>query len=83
LTGLILACVKSIEIDTFFGDKPVHLEVSQTMGTGEVYQVVINKFYNGRIWKTRDGWLHDLNSKTIFHGDDVQILIDLIRGEVD
>ena len=71
--------MREIVIDTFFGDKLVHLEISATMGAGEVFHVTVNKYYNGRAWKTSDGWQHDLNAKTILQGDDVQIIIDLIE----
>jgi hypothetical protein len=47
--------MKSIEIDTHFGDKPVHIEIGATMGAGEVFHVTVNKYYNGRVWKTNDG----------------------------
>ena len=44
----------SIEIDTDFGDKPTHIEISAPMGVaGAIYFVEINKYYNGRIWKNR------------------------------
>jgi hypothetical protein len=72
--------VKSIEIDTFFGDKPVHIEISAPMGAGgNTYHVNINKFYCGRVWKTHHGWQNDINPKSELTGDDVQILIDLIE----
>jgi len=32
-----------------------------------------------RVWKTLDGWRHDLNPKTILQGDDVAIIIGLIE----
>ncbi|HEV8505093.1 MAG TPA: hypothetical protein VGQ53_06840 [Chitinophagaceae bacterium] len=43
--------VKSIEIDTYFGDKPVHIEISATIGAGEFFHVTVNKYYNSRVWK--------------------------------
>lgn len=71
--------MNKIEVDTFFGGKQVHIEISAPMGAGNCFQVVINSYYNGRVWKTAEGWQHDLNPKTILTGDDVQILIDLIE----
>jgi len=71
--------MKSIEIDTHFGDKPVHIEIGATMGAGEVFHVTVNKYYNGRVWKTNDGWQHDLNPKSELTGDDLQILIGFNR----
>jgi hypothetical protein len=46
-----LHTVKSIEIDTYFGDKPVHIEISATIGAGEFFHVTVNKYYNSRVWK--------------------------------
>ena len=54
-----------IEFDAQFGDKPAHIEISAAMGAGQVFQVTINKYYNGRVWKTSDGWRHDLNANNI------------------
>jgi hypothetical protein len=71
--------MRSIKIDAVFGDKPVQIEISATLGAGEVFYVMINKYYNGRIWKTGDGWRHDLHPKTILQGEDVAIIIDLIE----
>ena len=71
--------MKSIEIDTYFGNRPVHIEISNAMGAGSSYHVMINRYYNGRVWKTNDGWRHDLNPKTILQGDDVAVIIELIE----
>jgi hypothetical protein len=71
--------MEKIEIDTFFGDKPAHIEVSSPLGGGGGYYVMINNYYNGRVWKTSYGWQHDLNPKTILQGDDVAVIIDLIE----
>jgi hypothetical protein len=74
--------MKPIEIDTCFGDKPVHIEISAPMGGGGGYYVMINNYYNGRIWKTNDGWRHDLNPKTVLQGDDVSVITDLIESQL-
>jgi len=71
--------MKSIEFDAQFGDKPVHIEITPAMGAGEVFHVTVNKYYNGRLWKTRDGWRHDLHPTTIVQGDDVTVIIELIE----
>jgi len=44
--------------------------------------VTVNNFYNGRIWKTKDGWRRDLESKTILQGDDVAVIIELIEQKL-
>jgi len=75
--------MKPIEIDTYFGDKPVHTEISATMGAGGGFYVTINKYYQGRVWKTNDGWRHDLNQKTTLQGDDLALIIDLIEKAGD
>jgi len=74
--------MKEIEMRTFFGTTPVHMEISSAMGAGEVFHVTINKYYNGRVWKTNDGWTHDLNPKTIIQGDDVAVIIELIEQQL-
>jgi hypothetical protein len=72
--------MEKIEIDTYFGDKPAHIEIGATMGAGEVFHVTVNKYYKGRVWKTTDGWRHDLNPKTVLQGDDVAVIIELIES---
>ena len=72
--------MKSIEIDTFFGNKPVHIVISDALGGGaNTYYVSMNGYYVGRVWKIQYGWRHDLNPKSELTGDDLQILIDLIE----
>jgi hypothetical protein len=75
--------VKNIEIDTAFGDRPVHIEISAPSGAGNSYQVMVNKYYNGEITKTSNhDWQIHLSPKTILHGDDVSIIIDLIEDRL-
>ena len=45
--------MEKIEIDTYFGDKRIHLRVPID-GNG-IYQVIINKHYNGVIMQAADG----------------------------
>jgi len=56
----------------------VHIELSNPLGGGDGYYVMINNYYNGRVWKTNYGWQHDLNPKTILQGD-VAVIIGLIE----
>ena len=75
--------MKSIEINTFFGDKPVHIEISDALGAGaDTYYVSMNGYYVGRVWKIQYGWRHDLNPTSGFQGDDVAIIIDLIEEKL-
>jgi hypothetical protein len=74
--------MEKLEIDTYFGDKPVHIEIGATMGARGGFYVTINNYYQGRVWKTNDGWRHDLNPKSELTGDDLQILIDLIEEDL-
>jgi len=53
------------------------------MGAGGGFYVTINKYYQGRVWKTNDGWRHDLNQKTTLQGDDLALIIDLIEKAGD
>ena len=72
--------MNQIEIDTVFGDKPVHIEISDALGAGaDTYYVSMNGYYVGRVWKIQYGWRHDLNPTSGFQGDDVAIIIDLIE----
>jgi hypothetical protein len=44
--------MKSIELDTFFGDKPVHIEISAPMGAGgATYHIMVDKYFHGTIMK--------------------------------
>ena len=68
--------MKSIEIDTLFGIKPAHIEISAPMGAGGGYQIMIDNYYNGEIIKTANyGWQVYLHPKTILQGDDVAVII--------
>jgi hypothetical protein len=75
--------VTSIEIDTFFGDQPVHVEIAAPMGAGNIYHVMINKFYNGQIINTVRGWQVYLNPKTILQGDDAAVILELIEEKTE
>lgn len=69
-----------IEIDTYFGEKPVHIEISKPLGAGNSYFVMIDKYYNGAITKTSNyGWQIHLHPNTILQGDDVAVIIELIE----
>ena len=70
-----------IEIDTYFGDKPHHVEISAPMGDGgATYYVIINKFYNGSMIKTTNyGWQIHLHPTTMLQGDDASVIIELIE----
>jgi len=48
------------------------------MGAGGCFYVTLNKYYNDGVWKTNDGWRHDLNPKTILQGDDIAVILELI-----
>jgi len=44
--------MQKIEIDTHFGDKAAHVEISAPHGTGAAtFHVMINKYYNGSLMK--------------------------------
>ena len=72
--------MKTIEFDTQFGDKPVHIEVSASLGGGGSYFVMINKYYNGSITKTTNyGCQVHLHPTTICREMMLRIIIDLIE----
>ena len=72
--------MEKIEIDTYFGDKPHHVEIAAPMGIGgATYYVIINNFYNGSMIKTTTyGSQIHLHPTTLLQGDDVTVMIDLI-----
>jgi hypothetical protein len=66
-----------IEIDTFFNNHQVYLEVTRAFsGT---YQVWINKYYQGLIMQSADGWIIHFQRDTILQGDDVAVIIEMIE----
>ena len=72
--------MKKIEIDTLFGDKPVHIEISAPLGAGNSYFVMIDKYYNGALTRQANyGWHVNLHPTTILRGDDVAVIIELIE----
>jgi len=59
--------MEKIEIDTYFGNKPVHVEISDALGAGaNTYYVSMNGYCVGRVWKIQQGWRHDLNPTSGF-----------------
>jgi len=74
--------MNSIEINTTFGERPSIVEITAPMGAGNVYQVIVDKYYNGQIINTTRGWQVYLNPKTILRGDDVSVILELIEREI-
>jgi hypothetical protein len=69
--------MKIIELDTFFNNYQVHIEVTRAFsGT---YQVWINKCYHGILMKAADGWIVHLHRNTFLQGDDVTVIIGMIE----
>ena len=72
--------MEKIEIDTYFGHKPTHVEISASHGAGAAtFHVMINKYYNGELMKAYDGWRVHLHPTTILQGDDVAVILELIE----
>ena len=69
--------MNQINIDTFFGDISIHLEVTRIFS--DTYQVWINKHYHGVILQSADGWIIHVHPDTILQGDDVAVIIDMIE----
>ena len=69
--------MKKIELDTFFNNHQVHIEVTRAFSC--TYQVWVNKDYNGIVMQTAEGWIMHLRRYTIFQGDDVSVIIGLIE----
>ena len=67
--------LKPIEIDTVLG----HVEVSAPMGAGNIYHVMIDKYYNGQIINTARGWQVYLHPSTILDGNDISVILELIE----
>jgi hypothetical protein len=76
--------VENIEIDTWFRDKPAHIEISTPMGVGgATYFITINNFHQGSLLKSsNDGWRIHLHPTTILQGDDVAVIIELIERDL-
>ena len=71
--------MEKIEIDTYFGDKPPHIEIAAPMGPGGVYHVMVDKYYNGQLMKSHHGWRVRLHPTITLQGDDVSVIISLIE----
>jgi hypothetical protein len=74
-----LDVMDKIEINTYFGDKSTHVEIAAPMGAGGIYHVMLDKYYNGQIMKSHNGWRVNLYPTTILQGDDVAVIIELIE----
>jgi len=49
------------------------------MGAGGIYHVMVDKYYNGQLMKSHNGWRVHLHPTTILQGDDVAVIIELIE----
>jgi len=47
-----------------------------------IYQVWINKKYDGLIMQGADGWITHFNQTTILQGDGVAVIIELIERNI-
>lgn len=76
--------MKSIEIDTYFGDERAHIEISAPMGVAaEMYFISINRSHQGSLINSSTyGWQIHLRPTTILQGDDCGIIIDLIEEKL-
>lgn len=75
--------METFKLNTLFGEEPAHIEISAPMGAGNVYHVIIDKYYNGQIINTSRGWQVYLNPKTILQGDDVSVILELIEDRTN
>jgi len=57
--------MEKIEIDTYFGDKPTHVEIAAPMGAGGIYHLMVDKYYNGQVMKSHNGCRVHLHPTTI------------------
>jgi hypothetical protein len=39
-----------------------HVEIASSMGAGGIYHVIVDKYYNGQIMKSHNGWRVQLAS---------------------
>ena len=65
--------MNQIEIDIYFGDRPVNLEVARAFSGA--YQAWIDKKYEGLIMQGADGWIIHFKQTTILQGDDVAVIM--------
>lgn len=66
--------MKSIEFEAMFGNevKKVRLVANDYGGGG--FQILINKFFHGSIYKKEDQWLAWLNERSDLTSDDITAL---------
>jgi len=63
-----------IEIDTYFGDKPTHVEIASPMEVGgKIYHAMARGCYNGIAMMAPERWGTHLHRNTILTGDDVKL----------
>lgn len=67
---------------TFNGErKNVVLHNPNGAGNDDMYHVMVNGFYYGRMWKTENfGWQNDV--KPPFTNDDIEKLIDTVSKKI-
>jgi hypothetical protein len=69
-----------IEIMGSFGNEKKLIKIVQPHLSGNVYQVLIDNWYQGSIMKIRGEWLAYWNAKSDLGTDDIAIIGDIIDG---
>jgi hypothetical protein len=68
-----------IEFFASYGNENKRVEIAQSYGGGDHYQILIDRYYHGIITKRKGEWVAFLNSKSELTGDDVLIIGELIE----
>ena len=70
-----------VKFKAAFGGVDKQVELHEPNGVGQqMYYVMIDGFYCGRIWKTEYfGWQNDIHPSLNLSMGDIQILIDMIK----
>lgn len=70
--------INKVFFTAYYGDEQVKVELGQTSGGGEGYQILIGGYYHGMLVKRNNEWKGLLNRRSDLTSADILILGDII-----
>ena len=71
--------MKSIQLKGVIGDQDVTVELTQPNGSGDLYHIMVDRYYNGMIVKRNGEWAVFLNENSKLSSEDVEVILEAVR----
>lgn len=70
-----------MELRGWIGEKEIVVQLSQPLGSGGGYHIMIDNYYNGIVCKTLHGWKVYLNPNSILSEEDAKAIIEAVQSK--